>query len=187
MGFISKVFLFPIRMIKWIIFWLIAVCAVAALIATPAEGISALQRRTISQDCGTIRQTLGQIQRADSRMRTYLGTTYETMANRFILPLNLRLVKNNLPTLSKIQTDFIQAQANFRAAYTDYMRELEGLIASDCTNSPDEFYAQLEVVRGRRENLRSVTDYLAWLAGEQYNAVAELKKGLLWLADRATY
>lgn len=179
MGFIGKVLFFPIKLIKWLIYLLIAAFILTAIFSTPVEGISSLQRRTISQDCKTIQQALSQLQKVDSRTRSYLGTTYEALANRFILPLNLRLVKNNMPTLSYIQTDFIQTQANFRSVYTDYMRELENLIVTDCSNHPDEFYAQLETVRIRRGTLREQTDRLLLLTEQQYDAVVELKKGLL--------
>lgn len=133
---------------------------------------------TISQNCLTIKQSLHQLQKVDSRARTYLGTTYETISNKFITPLNLRLVKNNLPTLSNIQTDFSLSQNQFRESYTNYMRELESLISIDCHEEPERFYEQLLVVRTRRETLRLATNQLTSLANQQYQAVVKLRDSL---------
>lgn len=157
---------------------LAAGCASLFLTAQPASALSEMQRGAIRQNCSTIQQNLGQLQKIDSRTRTYLGTTYETLANRFITPLNLRLVKNNRPTLSGLQAEFSTEQANFRSAYTDYMRELESLITTDCRQDPDGFYDKLEITRARRADLRSITMKLSRLAEEQYTAVVELRRAL---------
>ena len=85
----------------------LVVCAAAAAtvgIVSPVS-VSALSKEeanAISSNCSTIKQSLSQLQKADSKTRTYLGTTYETIASRFITPLNLRLVRNNRPTLSRL-------------------------------------------------------------------------------------
>lgn len=175
---IAKLIVFPLKFAKWILRWAICTLILIALFSTPVEGISELQRGAISQNCATIQQALGQLQKVDSRTRTYLGTTYETIANRFITPLNLRLVKNNLPTLSSIQADFSLEQVKFRNAYTDYMRELETLIVMDCTTKPDEFYGRLVIVREKRAILRETTVSLANLADQQYAAVEDLRSRL---------
>ncbi len=178
MGFIGKLILFPFKLAKWLTLWAIVTFILVALFSTPVEGISEHQRGAISQNCSTIQQTLSQLQKIDSRTRTYLGTTYETIANRFIIPLNLRLVKNNRPTLSDIQTAFILEQSKFREAYTDYMRELESLIVADCKNHPDEFYQKLVITREKRAILRSATERLSDLSGQQYAAVLDLRSKL---------
>lgn len=175
---IARVVVWPFKFLKWLLRWAVAALVLTCLFSTPVEGISELQRGAISQNCATIKQTLGQLQKVDSRTRSYLGTTYETITNRFITPLNLRLVKNNLPTLSSIQTDFSIEQAKFRNAYTDYMRELETLIVMDCTNKPDEFYGRLVITREKRAILREATVKLAALADKQYTAVEELRSKL---------
>lgn len=178
MAFISKLILFPFKLAKWLILWLVVSLILMAVFSTPVEGLSERQRGAISQNCSTIQQTLSQLQKVDSRTRTYLGTTYETIANRFITPLNLRLVKNNRPTLSDIQTEFTLGQTKFREAYTDYMRELEALIVYDCKQHPDEFYQKLVVTREKRAALRATAEYLAELADQQYAAVLDLRSKL---------
>ena len=178
MAFISKLILFPFKLAKWLILWLVVSLILMMVFSTPVEGLSERQQGAISQNCSTIQQTLSQLQKVDSRTRTYLGTTYEAIANRFITPLNLRLVKNNRPTLSDIQTEFTLGQTKFREAYTDYMRELEALIVADCKNHPDEFYQKLVVTREKRATLRATAEHLARLADQQYAAVLDLRSSL---------
>lgn len=178
MGFIAKIVIFPFKLAKWLILWALVTLALIALFSTPVEGLSQQQESAISQSCSTIQQSLRQLQKIDSRTRTYLGTTYETIANRFILPLNLRLVKNNRPTLSEIQTKFTLEQTKFRDAYTEYMRELESLIATDCKNHPADFYQKLVTTREKRALLRATTEQLLDLSEQQYAAVLDLRSKL---------
>lgn len=134
----------------------------------------------VAANCADIKNTLAQLQRADSRTRIYLGTSYETISGRFITPLNLRLERNNQPSapLLAIQSEFLTALADFRLTYTDYMRDLEALISIDCSSQPKDFYSHLETTRTKRAALQSVTQKLNTLAGEQYQAVVELKEEL---------
>lgn len=148
------------------------------LYSISAHAISETQRASIVQNCSTIRQSLGQLQKVDSKVRTYLGTSYETIATKFITPLNLRLVKNNRPTLSEIQADFNDEQNHFRSSYTDYMRELEGLIATDCQSHPDDFYDRLVIVRQKRAILHDSAERMSKLAHDQYQAVLNLRNSL---------
>lgn len=134
----------------------------------------------ISQNCSSIKQSLTDLQRADSRTRAYLGSAYESVVRDFITPLNLRLVKNNRvdTKLFEIQGDFSSQQADFRTEYTAYMRELEGLIAMDCGGHPQEFYRQLEKTREHRTKLHNLAEGLNKLVSAQYQGVARLKGDL---------
>lgn len=138
------------------------------------------QKTAISQNCAHIKDSLIQLQRVDSRTRTYLGTAYESISSRFITPLNLRLVRLGTPsaTLFEIQSNFTTAQAQFRDRYIAYMRDLENLIATDCEARPEDFYNQLTTTRTKREELRQSTKKLAELAEEQYQAVFKLRSDL---------
>lgn len=178
MGFIVKLVLFPLRFLRWLISLIVIAAALVILFPKPAEGLSEAQRNAVSQNCTNIKQSLAQLQKVDSRTRTYLGTTYETILTRFIVPLNLRLVKNNRPSLPTVQSDFTSEQVKFRDSYTDYMRELESLTSIDCRVQPDDFYARLEVVREKRSILRDTTVRLARLADEQYRIVQDLRDSL---------
>lgn len=167
------------------IFTGVAGAGVAALLALasvwlPVHALEEQRLTAISQNCPTIRQSLGQLQKADSRTRTYLGAAYETIATKFISPLSLRLVRNNIEAeqLFAIQTNFSAEQSRFRTAYTDYMRELESLLATDCSSNPQGFYEHLELVRAQRAALKTTTVKLAELANAQYQAVETLKESL---------
>jgi len=138
------------------------------------------QKVAIVENCSHIHQSLTKLQYADSRTRAYLGSAYETIISKFITPLNLRLVKNNKTSseLFQIQNDFVEAQTNFRNQYVDYMRELESVIATDCSAHPDDFYAKLSKTRERREKLRQTTKQLSELVDKQTAAVQKLAEAL---------
>lgn len=144
------------------------------------QQLTSEQKDAIIQNCGNIKQSLIKLQHSDSRTRAYLGAVYETVAGKFLTPLNLRLVKNGLPSseLFQIQNDFTVAQTEFRSEYVDYMRELEALTAVDCVLHPQEFYDKLEGVRERRIKLRVTTEQLAELIDLQYQTVETLRASL---------
>lgn len=176
---VFKVLLLPLKLLKWLVLWIACSALVVIILSIPAEGLTEEQTAAISQNCSVMQQSLRQLQKVDSRTRTYLGTTYESILNKFIIPLNLRLVKNNLPTNVQLQAEFIAGQTKFKNTYTDYMRELEGLIATECHARPDEFYQKLETVRERRGQLKESVDHLSQLANDQYQSVLDLRKSLL--------
>lgn len=160
----------------------VAVIALGVSMVPPSEvfALNQEQKDAIVQNCSNIQQSLTKLQHSDSRTRTYLGSAYEAISGRFIVPLNLRLVKNNLPSveLAKAQNDFSVAQTRFRDSYVGYMRELESLIATNCAAQPEEFYGKLTQVREKRETLRKITKDLAELADKQYQSVTELRASL---------
>lgn len=166
--------------------YLVPVSGALAIEDTPtpkpdeSEDYTEAKGQAIMLNCGNIRHSLTQLQRADSRTRTYLGSAYETISGRFITPLNLRMVKNGTPSteLFRIQNDFTAQQNYFRDTYVGYMRELEGLIATDCSASPEEFYHKLKTVRAEREKLHQITQQISKLVDEQYKAVEEVKAAL---------
>lgn len=144
--------------------------------AEEKEQYTEAKGQTIMQNCSNIRQSLVRLQRADSRTRTYLGSAYESVSGHFITPLNLRMVKNGTPSteLFRIQNEFTAQQNYFRDTYVGYMRELEALIATDCSNHPQAFYQKLETVRSERERLRQITQKISQLVDEQYKTVQEV-------------
>ena len=175
---LCKILLFPFKLLKWLLLWVVCSALLALFLPLPVDGLTDIQRGAISQNCGSIKQTLEQLQKIDSRTRTYLGTTYETIANHFIVPLNLRLVRNNRPTLASLQTEYTAAQSIFKTSYTSYMRELEQLIATDCRTAPDDFYDQLIATRSARSILHDAALELDGLAEDQYRAVLDLRSSL---------
>lgn len=136
---------------------------------------------SISQNCASIKQSLSQLQRADSRTRTYLGTAYQTISTNFIAPLAARLARNNYdsPEIMQIQADYLVALTDFRSAYTDYMRDLELLIATDCQAHPADFYEQLATTRTRRATLAKLSASLSKLTAAQIDTVTALREELI--------
>lgn len=119
---------------------------------TAKSALSEERRGSISQNCGTIRQSLKRLQYSDSRARTYFGAIYETVASKYITPLNVRLVKNDLSSSSLIslQSKIASARSDFSADFIDYSKSLEELISLDCRLEPDDFYAHLRTTREKR-------------------------------------
>lgn len=161
----------------------ILVLALLAPIFFPSTSTSALseaQSSAISNYCATIHQTLKTIQQKDSRTRTYLGGHYETLLSKFITPLNLRLVKNNLPlsTLPENQASFATVRDSFRSNFISYQKSLDDLINFDCKNDPHEFYHRLVAVREKRRAVSEDTMKLRELLTTHLTLVQTLRNTL---------
>jgi len=145
-----------------------------------AEEMSVTKKESIVEHCDAIRDSLEATQHTDSYARTYLGALYDAILNRFIMPLNVRLLKNNaaIEELTKIQADFVAERAEFNADFVLYSKELENLINIDCKDEPEEFYAQLEKTRVKRAVVDEDTKKLEKLVFEQKQIVAALREGL---------
>ncbi len=135
------------------------------------------QELAIKEHCDVIKDNLKDLQRRDSRARVYLGRYYETMYNKFIVPLNIRLVENNLSGTSFInnQNEFNEVRSSFVADYVDYQRSLEELVGTDCKSEPERFYNKLVIVRERRAIVSSDTKRLRSLAGKHVDLVLTLE------------
>ena len=146
---------------------------------TPAK-LTKDQSARISANCSSIRQTLKNLQRSDSRARTYFGAIYETFSSKYLKPLNLRLVNNDIssPDLVKVQTSFATARANFSEDFINYSKSLEDLIATDCRLEPEAFYEKLVKTREKRtlvaKDVKELNDYLTG----SVKKVEVLKEGL---------
>jgi len=135
----------------------LAIALSAATITSPSYAqISEDQAGLISMTCGSIQLQLKNLQKADSKMRVYLGSKYEIALTNLMTNLNLRLVKNDLPSpdLAQSQTTFSSERDFFRTAFTNYAKSLDTLIASDCRTDPYGFHAKLENTRAKRETVR---------------------------------
>lgn len=135
---------------------------ILSLVATPAHALSETQRGAISQNCGSLQQSLKQLQVSDSRTRVYLGSIYETIISDYMLPLSIRIAASNwsLDTngvkLSTQHSDFSVSRSSFSATYIKYQRSLEELVSFDCLTDPDGFYEKLENVREERADLAAL-------------------------------
>ena len=154
----------------------LAIFALSHVTTAPARALSEEQRGAISQSCSSIKQSLKVLQKADSRLRVLLGTTYQTILTSYITPLNLRLVKNNRPSteLTAIQADFSTQRDRFSRQFISYSQSIEDLLDIDCVTKPDEFYAKLDQARARRANLAQTVVELSDIINQHHTTVTNL-------------
>ncbi len=141
---------------------------------------SSAQAVAIKENCATIRQNLKNLQHTDSRARTYFGAIYETFASKYLKPLNLRLINNDLssPELSKLQTTFATTRTDFSNDFIDYSKSLEELIVTDCRLEPETFYQRLVKTRTKRSAVAKDVKALNKLLVESVKSVEKLKESL---------
>ena len=152
--------------------------SVVAMMSVPVGAISEGQEAAITERCEVIRDDLRNLQHSDSKTRVYLGRYYETILAKFIMPLNVRLVENNLSNSDLIdnQSNFTKARTSFMADFVEYQKRLENLVAMDCRNEPSRFYDALTKARAWRETVANDVVRLNKLAVEQANLVTKLKE-----------
>ena len=139
-----------------IVFALSLAASLVTAQTTHATPLSEDQVGLISMTCGSIQLQLKNLQKTDSRIRVFLGSKYEFILTNLITNLNLRLIRHNLASspLTASQATFSSERDFFKAAFTDYAKSLDTLIATDCTGKPQLFYDRLEVTREKRETVR---------------------------------
>ena len=138
------------------------------------------ERGNISMSCASIQTSLKNIQRNDSKTRVILGTNYQTLLSNYISPLNVRLIKNNLPdsTLISIQSEAITSRNSFTNLFVTYSQRLESLISIDCINQPDTFYSELENVRFLRSQLEESVNKVNTALSNHLKTVNQLREKL---------
>ena len=138
------------------------------------------ERGNISMNCASIQTSLKNVQRNDSKTRVILGTNYQTLLSNYISPLNVRLIKNNLPdsTLISIQSETITSRNSFTNLFVTYSQRLESLISIDCKNQPDTFYSELENVRFLRSQLEESVNKVNTALSNHLKTVNQLREKL---------
>ena len=151
-----------------------------AILSQPASAITESQSRIISENCTNIHQTLETLQKIDSRTRTYLGSYYERILSKYMIPLNAALAKNSIfnSDLADNQVRFKDAKNDFAAQFTNYQRALEELVHYDCYTDPSGFYSRLSPLRAARERVRVGTITLNNLIVEHRTLVKNLEETL---------
>lgn len=141
---------------------------------------SKTQEAAIVDHCEAIKDDLRKVQKSDARARVYLGGKYETILNKFVMPLNVRLVENNLSKTGLIesQNTIANMKAKFSEDYVDYQQRLEELVMMDCKSEPEEFYNKLGRVRQKRKAVEQDMQKIA-SALEKYVALVKELKGSL--------
>ncbi|MDO4507812.1 MAG: hypothetical protein Q4B65_00230 [Candidatus Saccharibacteria bacterium] len=138
------------------------------------------RNQAVSEHCETIRANLQRVQREDSVVRTHIGPYYNTVLEKFMKPLNLRLVENSLNNtgLLENQSVFAAAQGVFRDDYSEYQRGLSELVLMNCASEPEKFYAKLEEVREKRKTVAEDVKKMRRLVSEQVVLVEKLRSEL---------
>ena len=157
---------------------LLLICLVGAVPAVSA--LSKTQEAGISDHCETIRENLKTIQKSDARARVYLGGRRETIMNRYVTPLNVRLVENSMSTTSLIesQNTLTSNKSKFTNDYVEYQQKLEELVAMDCKSDPAGFYEKLKVVRDERKKVEKDVQKMKTALSEYVELVGKLKEKL---------
>lgn len=138
---------------KRVIFYCIISLVFCQVFVPCANAASEKQSAAVAEHCDTIKEDLRKVQKDDSRVRVYLGGYYETILTKFITPLNVRLVENNLSSASLVenQNNFAAAKTLFANDFITYQQGLEELVGMDCKQEPEKFYDKLVVVRQKRK------------------------------------
>ena len=154
------------------------ICIVA--IALPAVALSKEQESTIMDHCESIKDNLRLIQKNDSRTRVYLGGRYESILNKYVMPLNVSLVENSMSTANMIESQnvFTAGKTRFANDYVNYQQRLEELVSMDCKNDAVGFYEKLEDVRTRRKKVEQDVQELRKILDEYVGLVVKLKERL---------
>ena len=142
------------------------------------SAISKTQETAIVDHCSAIREDLKTVQRADARARVYIGGRYETILTKFVMPLNVSLVEQNLSKADLIESQNIiaDARAKFVNDYVDYQQGLEQLVAMDCKEQAPNFYDKLVRVRQKRKKVEQDMQKMKSALDEYRVRVGKLKE-----------
>lgn len=154
--------------------------ALAAPLINNTFALSDEQKQVISGECDTIHQILQALQKTDAKTRVKLGYTYETILSKYMIPLSSRLAKNSIANSEfvDIQSAFKDAKQSFSDDFIVYQKNLENLVAFNCTENPSEFYDKLQTLRSDREKVRQDTLKLSNLIKKHHATVMKMLETL---------
>lgn len=161
---------------KPVVIAIIVLSLASSIFPSTASALTDLQNGAISQNCASIQSSLKSLQKADSRTRVLLGSTYQTLFTNFITPLNLRLVRHSQPNsdLIEIQSDFTELRTKFSKNFIKYSQSLEQLISIDCKNEPEKFYQTLSQTRKLRAKVQDSVQKIHQLLSRHLSATKTL-------------
>ena len=139
--------------------------------------LSDTKRRSIVENCSTIRTSLSQLHTNDSLPRVNRGQIYASLSSDFMAKLNSRIALNRLDAsdLVSVTTQYESHHADFRVAYQEYSDELLALMRIRCDERPDAFYAKLLEVRQKRTTLHQSVKQLNGDIAEYTTAFSEFR------------
>lgn len=165
---------------------LLGAVALAAPLINNTFALSDEQKQVIAGECDTIHQILQALQKTDSKTRVKLGYAYETILSKYMIPLSSRLAKNSIANSEfvDIQSAFKETKQNFSDDFIVYQKNLESLVAFNCSENPDAFYDKLQTLRSDREKVRQDTLKLSNLIKKHQSAVIKMLETLWQEAER---
>lgn len=162
----------------------LTICAVFAVVLqflgmdlVSAVELTDEQSTAVITHCDTIKEDLRKVQKEDSRVRVYLGGYYEIILTKFITPLNVRLVENNLSSAGLVenQNKYVEARILFVNDFVSYQQALEELVNMSCKEEPGEFYDKLQLVQQKRKIMSQDVLKMRNLISEHVKLVNNLK------------
>lgn len=156
---------------------LMVFCQVLGVFQGSFSAFAEVKEEVITERCEAVLNQLRVVQREDARTRIYLGRYYETILDRFITPMNMRLAENTLLDVkfTNNQNYFVKTRESFMIDFTQYQKELDDLVATDCKKEPGVFQKKLGQVREWREEVAADAEKLRKLAEENRVLVTELR------------
>ena len=141
------------RKIRQFVYYIIFCMICLVGMAPGVMGLSKTQEAAIMDHCAVMKESLKAVQKNDARTRVYLGGRFEMILNKYVTPLNVRLVENSLSTASLIESQNLltESKTKFANDYINYQQKLEELVAVDCKANPKEFYEMLDGARQKRK------------------------------------
>ena len=158
-------------------FLMVLPICVISLTMTPCFAITESQEKAIVGHCSEIKEQLKTVQKDDARTRVHLGGRYEAILTEFMMPLNVRLLENNLSSAELVenQNSFADSKSLFNNDYINYQQDLEELVAMDCKKEPAAFYEKLDKVRQKRKIVEQDVLKLRNLISKHVRLVTELR------------
>jgi len=156
-----------------------------SMLLIPAHNVSSLdfvlpeeKVENVRINCSDIKETLKRVQNSDRNTRVSLGRSYQQILSDFITPMNVRLVKANHfdYNLNEIQNHFASTREQFNQDYIRYSQTLETLLATDCKDSPADFYNKLIETREAREKVAKTVQELETIIDEHTEAINGMKE-----------
>lgn len=155
-------------------------CLMLGFVPLPVGAITKSQEAAIADHCNAVKESLKSVQRADARARVYVGGRYETILSKFVMPMNVWLVENNMSRADLIesQNSIAQLKLKFANDYVDYQQGLEQLVATDCKSQVPAFYDKLVQVRTKRKKVEKDMAKMTEALDEYKTRVGKLKEAV---------
>lgn len=149
-------------------------------LALPVLAITDEQKNSIVDNCVRISDNLKNIQKSDAKARIFLGSHYETVLSKYVMPLNIKMVEKNKSDTGLIgnQNEIAEARVSFSNHFVDYQKGLEELVAMNCKVEPEKYYEKLVSVRDKRKTVASDVQKIDKLMKKNLDLAKKLKESL---------